>query len=55
MLQLKDTDWLNGYKHKTHTNAVYKKTYFRSKETSHWKWEDRKIYSIQMGNKRRLE
>ena len=24
MLQLKDTDWLNGYKNKTHIYAVYK-------------------------------
>ena len=25
MLQPKDTDWLNGYKNKTHIYAVYKK------------------------------
>ena len=25
MLQPKDTDWLNGYKNKTHTYVVYKK------------------------------
>ena len=25
MLQQKDTDWLNGYKSKTHIYAVYKK------------------------------
>ena len=25
MLQPKDTDWLNGYKNKTHMHAVYKK------------------------------
>ena len=25
MLQPKDTDWLNGYKNKTHICAVYKK------------------------------
>ena len=25
MLQTKDTDWLNGYKNKTHIYAVYKK------------------------------
>ena len=25
MLQPKDTDWLNGYKNKTHVYAVYKK------------------------------
>ena len=26
MLQPKDTDWLNGYKNKTHIYAIYKKT-----------------------------
>ena len=25
MCQPKDTDWLNGYKNKTHIHAVYKK------------------------------
>ena len=25
MLQPKDTDWLNGYRNKTHVYAVYKK------------------------------
>ena len=25
MLQPKDTDWLNGYKTKTHISAIYKK------------------------------
>ena len=25
MLQPKDTEWLNGYKNKTHISAVYKK------------------------------
>ena len=25
MLQPKDTDWLNGYKNKTHNYTVYKK------------------------------
>ena len=25
MLQPKDTDWMNGYKNKTHIYAVYKK------------------------------
>jgi exonuclease III len=33
MFQLKDTDWLNGYKNKTHIYAVYKKP------TSH-QWTD---------------
>ena len=26
MLQAKDTDWISGYKNKTHIYAVYKKT-----------------------------
>ena len=26
MLQPKDTDWLNGYKNKTHKYALYKKS-----------------------------
>ena len=32
MIQPKDTDWVNGYKTKTHIHAVYKRQ-FRSKET----------------------
>ena len=32
MLQPKDTDWLNGYKNKTHIYAVCK-THFRSQDT----------------------
>ena len=33
MLQQKDTDWLNGYKNKTHIHAVYKKTHLRPQNT----------------------
>ena len=34
MLQPKDTDWLNGYKNKTHIYGVYKKpTSVRPKDT----------------------
>ena len=33
MLQPKDTDWLNGYKNKTHIHAVYKKTHLRPQNT----------------------
>ena len=33
MLQPKDRDWLNGYKNKTHTYAVYQETHFRLKDT----------------------
>ena len=33
MLQPKDTDWLNGYKNKTHIYAVYNRTHFRPRDT----------------------
>jgi len=55
MLQPKDTDWLNGYKNKTHIYAVYEKPTSDLKTHMDWKWEDGKIYSMQMGNKRKLE
>ena len=52
MLQSKDTDWLNGYKNKTHIYAVYKKPTSDLKTHIDWKWEDGKIYSMQMGSKK---
>jgi len=55
MLQPKDTDWMNGYKNKTHIYAVYEKPTSGLKTYMDWNWEDRKIYSMQMGNKRKLE
>ena len=55
MLQPKDTDWLNGYKNKTHIYAIYKKPTSDLKTYIDWKWEDRKIYSMQMEIKRKLE
>ena len=55
MLQPKHTDWLNGYKNKTHIYAVYKKPTSDLKKHKDWKWEDGKIYSMQMGSKRKLE
>ena len=33
MLQPKDTDWLKGYKSKTHIYAVYKKPNFEATDT----------------------
>ena len=51
MLQPKDTDWLNGYKNKTHIYAVYKKptsdlkTHIdckRMEKHTPWKWEAKK-------------
>ena len=44
MLQPKDTDWLNGYKNKTHIYAVYKKPTSDLKTHIDRKWEDGKIF-----------
>ena len=33
MLQPKDTDWLNGYKNKTHYICCLQETHFRPKDT----------------------
>ena len=55
MLQPKDTDWLNGYRNKSHIYAIYKKPTTDLKKHIHWKWEDRKIYPMQMESKRKLE
>ena len=46
MLQPKDTDWLNGYKNKTHIHAVYKKPTSELKTHIDWKWEDGKVHSM---------
>ena len=55
MLQPKDTDWLNGYKYKTHIYAVYKKptsdlkTHMTESERMEkyipCKWEAKEIWS----------
>ena len=55
MLQPKDTDWLNGYKNKTHIYAVYKKPTSDLKTHIDWNSEDGKIYSMKMGSKRKLD
>ena len=55
MLQPKDTDWLNGYKNKTHIYAVYKKPTSDLKPHIDWKLEDGKIYSMQIRSKKKLE
>ena len=55
MLQPKDTGWLTGYKNETHIYAIYKKPTSGLKTHINWKWKDGKIYSMQMGNKRKLE
>ena len=54
MLQPEDTDRRNGYKNKTHIYAVYKKPTLDLKAYIDWKWEDGKLYSMQMGSKRQL-
>ena len=51
MLQAKDTDSMNGYKNKHQIYFVYKKPTSDLKTYLTWKWEDGKIYSIQMGSK----
>ena len=55
MLQPKDIDWLNGNKNKTHIYAVYKKPTWDLKTHIDWKWEDGKIYLMQIGRKRKVE
>ena len=55
MLQPKDTDWLNGYKNKTHIYVVYKRPTSDLGTNTDWKWGDRKRYSMQMEIKRKLE
>ena len=40
---------------KTHIYAVYNKANLDLKSHMDWKWEDGKIYSMQMGSKRKLE
>ena len=40
---------------KTHIHAIYKKPTSDLKIHIEWKWEDGKIYSMQMGSKRKLE
>ena len=52
MLQSKDTDWLNGYKNKTHIYAVYKKPTSDLKTHIDWKWEDVKIHSNANGKQK---
>ena len=54
MLQPKDIDWLNGYKDKTHTYAVYKRPTSDLETHTDWKWGDGKRYSMQMEIKRKL-
>ena len=49
----KDSDWLNGYKNKTHIYAVYKRPTSVLETHTDWKWVDGKRYSMQMKIKRK--
>ena len=51
----KNTDWLNGYKSKTHLYTAYKRPTSDIETHIDWNWEDWKIYSMQMDSKRKLE
>ena len=53
LLLLKDTDWLNEYKNKTHIYAVYKRPTSVLETHTDWKWEDGKRYSMQVEIKRK--
>ena len=58
MLQPKDTDWLNGYKNKTHIYlyiCCLQETFYRSKDTYRLKVRVWKNIFMQMGSKRKLE
>ena len=55
MFQPNDTGWMNGYKKETHIYDVYKQPTSDLKIHIAWKWEDGKIYSLQMEIKRKLE
>ena len=46
-------DWIQ--KQDPYIYAVYKKPTSDLKSHIKWKWEDGKIYSMQMGSKRKLE
>ena len=51
----KETGWLNGKQKQDPYRAIYKKPTSDLKTYKDWKWEDGKIYSMQMGSKIKLE
>ena len=55
MLPPKDTDWLNGYKNKTHIYVVYKRPTSVLGTHTDGKWGDGKRYPMQMEIKRKLK
>ena len=53
MFQQKDTNWLNGYKNKTHIYADYKRFRFRSKDTQRLKVRQwKKIFHTNVNEKK---
>ena len=55
MLQPKYTDWLNGYKNKTHIYAVYERPTSNLGTHTDYKQGDGKRYSMKMETNRKLE
>ena len=55
MLQPKDTDWVNEYKHKIRTDVTYKWSASELGKHTDWNREDEKRYSMKMKIKRKLE
>ena len=51
----KDTDWMNGYKNKTHIYAAYKRPTSVVETYTDWKWEYGKRYFMQMEIRRKLD
>ena len=54
IVQLKDIEWLNGYKNKAHVYAAYKRITSYLKAHPDWKWVDGEMISMQMEIKRKL-
>ena len=55
MLELKDTDWLNGYRNKTHIYTIYKKPTIYKKDTYRLKVRGWKTIFQANWSKRKLE
>ena len=51
----KDTDWMNGYKNKTHIYAAYKRPTSVVETYTDWKWEYGKRYFMQTEIRRKLD
>ena len=52
MHQPKDTDWLNGYKNKTHIYAIYKRPTSELGTHTDWRWGDGKIFHANINQKK---